>query len=185
MPVFQNQDSSPSNGLAPDSMSHWDLLILLTGPANISVDISDIVPPGHDSWCVPINSLAPGRFWLNIRWVIFKQILVTDGWVISCEITLRRMSQGLTDDKSTLVQVMVWCRQATSHYQNQCWPRSMSPYGVTRPQWVNSSPPGQNGHRFTDDIFRCIFVNETFCILIKISLKFVPKSPIDNNLALV
>ena len=48
------------------------------------------------------------------------------------------MSQGLTDDKSTLVQVMAWCRQATSHYLSQFWPRSMSPYGVTRPQWVNS-----------------------------------------------
>ena len=29
------------------------------------------------------------------------------------------------------------------------------------------------------------FVNEKFCILIKISLKFVLKSPIDNNSALV
>ena len=43
-----------------------------------------------------------------------------------------------TDDQSTLVQVMAWCRQATSHYLSQCWPRSLSPYGVTRPQWVNS-----------------------------------------------
>ena len=33
---------------------------------------------------------------------------------------------------------MAWCRQATSHYLSQCWPRSMSPNGVTRPQWVNS-----------------------------------------------
>ena len=32
---------------------------------------------------------------------------------------------------------MAWCREATSHYLNPCWPRSMSPYGVTRPQWVN------------------------------------------------
>ena len=48
------------------------------------------------------------------------------------------MPLDLTDDKSTLVQVMAWCRQATSHYLNQCWPRSMSPNGVTRPQWVNS-----------------------------------------------
>ena len=32
---------------------------------------------------------------------------------------------------------MAWCHQATSHYLNQCWPRSMSPYGITRPQWVN------------------------------------------------
>ena len=37
----------------------------------------------------------------------------------------------------TLVQVMAWCHQATSHYLSQCWPRSLSPYGVTRPQWVN------------------------------------------------
>ena len=33
--------------------------------------------------------------------------------------------------------------------------------------------------------FRCTFVNETFFILTKISLKFVPKGPIDNNPALV
>ena len=33
----------------------------------------------------------------------------------------------------------------------------------------NSSPPGQNGHHFADDIFKCIFVNEKVCILIQIS----------------
>ena len=49
----------------------------------------------------------------------------------------------------------------------------------------NSSPPEQNGCHFADDIFRCIFLNETFYILIKISLKFVPKGQIDNNPALV
>ena len=32
--------------------------------------------------------------------------------------------------KSTLVQVMAWCRQAPSHYLSQCWPRSMSSYGI-------------------------------------------------------
>ena len=36
-----------------------------------------------------------------------------------------------------------------------------------------------------DDLFKCIFVNEKFCSLIKISLKFVPKGPINNNQALV
>ena len=41
-----------------------------------------------------------------------------------------------TDGKSTLVQVMAWCRQATSHYLSQCWLRSLSPYGVIRPQWA-------------------------------------------------
>ena len=35
---------------------------------------------------------------------------------------------------------MAWCGQATSHYLSQCWPRSMSPNSVTRPQWVNNNP---------------------------------------------
>ena len=70
-----------------------------------------------------LNLLAPGRL----------------DWSISCEIALRWMSLDLTDDKLTLVQVMAWCRQATSHYLSQCWPRSMWPYGVTRPQWVKCS----------------------------------------------
>ena len=60
-----------------------------------------------------------------------------DGWGISFELALRWMSLDLTDDKSTLVQVMAWCRQATSHYLSQCWPRSLTLYDVTRPQWVN------------------------------------------------
>ena len=38
---------------------------------------------------------------------------------------------------SVLVQVMTWCCWATSHSLNQCWPRPMMPYGVTRPQGVN------------------------------------------------
>ena len=31
---------------------------------------------------------------------------------------------------------MAWCRQATSHYMNQWWPRNMSPCRVTGPQGV-------------------------------------------------
>ena len=56
------------------------------------------------------------------------------------------MLQDLTDDKWTLVQVMApkwtlvqvmaWCRQAPNHYLDQCWPRSPTPYGNTKPQWV-------------------------------------------------
>ena len=34
------------------------------------------------------------------------------------------------------------------------------------------------------NIFRCIVVSEKFCILVKISLKFVPEGPIDINSAL-
>ena len=32
---------------------------------------------------------------------------------------------------------MTWCRKATSHCLNQCWPSSMTPYDVTRLWWAN------------------------------------------------
>ena len=57
---------------------------------------------------------------------------------------------------------------------------------VTGP-WVpiNTLRPKQNGHHFADNILKCIFLNETLGILIKISLKFVPEDPIDNKSPLV
>ena len=46
-------------------------------------------------------------------------------------------------------------------------------------------PLGKMAAILADNIFRCIFMNEMFCILIRISLKFVPRGPIDNRPALV
>ena len=52
-------------------------------------------------------------------------------------------------------------------------------------QRVNTLRPRQNGRHSPDDIFKCLFVNENVSIAIKISLKFVPKGPINNIPALV
>ena len=49
----------------------------------------------------------------------------------------------------------------------------------------NSLRPRQNGRYFPDDIFKYIFLNENVWISIKISLKFVPKVPINNIPSLV
>ena len=86
---------------------------------------------------VNLNSLAPWTCGSISRRVISKDMLGNNFMGTSCETALRWMPWNTFGDKSTLVQVMAWCRQATSHYLNQCWPRSMSSYGVTRPQWVN------------------------------------------------
>ena len=51
--------------------------------------------------------------------------------------------------------------------------------------WFNTLRPRQNGRRFADDTFKRIFLNENVRISIKISLKFVPKGPINNYPALV
>ena len=43
----------------------------------------------------------------------------------------------------------------------------------------------QDGRHFAHNIFECIFLNENCSILIKISLKYVRKCPMDNNPAFV
>ena len=80
--------------------------------------------------------IGPGKCGYNLKSVIFNLIRI-DILSISSEIALRWMPQDLTDEKSTLAQVKAWCRQATSHYHSQCWPRSMSPNGVSMSQWVD------------------------------------------------
>ena len=49
----------------------------------------------------------------------------------------------------------------------------------------NSLKPRQNCRHFAHGIFKCIFLNENVWILIKISLKYVPKGAINNTQALV
>ena len=83
-----------------------------------------------------VNSLAPGRPGCHLKIAIFILDWLIGIFTSSEENALRWMPWDLTDGKSTLVQAMAWCSQATSHYLSQCWPSSMSPYGVTRPQWV-------------------------------------------------
>ena len=50
---------------------------------------------------------------------------------------------------------------------------------------VNSLRPRHNGRHFPDDIFKRIFLTENVWIPITISLKFVPKGPINNIPSLV
>ena len=45
---------------------------------------------------------------------------------------------------------------------------------------INTLRPRQNGRHFPDDIFKCIFLDENAWISITISLKFVPKGPINK-----
>ena len=46
---------------------------------------------------------------------------------------------------------------------------------------LNTLRQRQKDHHFADNIFKFIFTNEKFCILIKISLKFLPEGPVDNE----
>ena len=71
--------------------------------------------------------------------VYFKvQFLNTCYRLNSEALFVKWMSQNTSDVNSTLVQVIGWCHQATRHYLRQCWPRTMSPFDVTRPQGTNT-----------------------------------------------
>ena len=100
---------------------------------------SSCIPHTSDSH-KSFNSLTPGRGGNNFEIITFELIFWIDILKNSYEIVLWRMPRHQILDKLTLVQVMAWCCQATSHYLSQCWPsflRFLSPHGVTRPQWVN------------------------------------------------
>ena len=83
-----------------------------------------------------------------------------------------------------------WCIKAKLHLTfntiGSCndllpiWSKAFTQVTVTS-QLLNSSSPGQNGRQFADNIFKHIFLNIKVRILVQISLKFVPKGPIDNN----
>ena len=75
-----------------------------------------------------------------------------------------------------------WYKKPGQYY----WPWSIEmQYGSYSTPWVNTLRLRENGRHFQDDLSKCISLNENVWILIKISLKFVPKGPINNNPALV
>ena len=47
-------------------------------------------------------------------------------------------------------------------------------------QIVNSLKPGNNGHHFSDHIFKCIYLAKNVSIFTEISLTFVPDGPINS-----
>ena len=76
-------------------------------------------PSGFKNTCA-LNSWRSG---CNSENGIFNLVSLIGIFRSSHDNALWWMPQDLTDDKSTLVQVMAWCRQATSHYLSQCrWP---------------------------------------------------------------
>ena len=116
-----------------------------------------------------------GPGWVNERWVIFKKSsktpLIIIIWLI-IQVWVKKRPSRLQPYFyiNHVLDYMLYhgCTDSTSHFNS-----------------VNTLRPRQNGRHFADDIFKCIFLNENVWIPIKISMKFVPKGPINNIPALV
>ena len=133
-PLFQNLFNQPT-------LSTWTYIIDLLSDFCFTTMYELIVEHTSPGGWVTINSLAPGRSERDSKNIIFNLVLLIGIFRSPYVNCFWRMPQDLTDDKSALVQVMAWCRQATSHYLSQCWISSLSPHGITRPQWVKWPSP--------------------------------------------
>ena len=63
--------------------------------------------------------------------------------------------------------------------------RLICPSNLIAVQSINTSRPGQHSGQFAHSIIEFIFLYENCCILILITLKYVPKGSIDNKPALI
>ena len=132
-----------------------------------------------------LNTLRPRQHSRHFPHDIFRCIFFNENIWIAINTSLSFVPESWIDNIPPLVQIMAWRRSGDKPLSEPMVVSLLTHICVTRPQWDNSFLPGQNGRNFADNIFRCIFVNEKFGILIKIALKFVPKDTIDNKPALV
>ena len=82
--------------------------------------------------------------------------------------------------------LMIWCYEVPGHNGNMNSSEKPLPLCIHRLiHRVNTLRLRWNEQHSADDIFKRIFFNENVWISINISLKFVPKGPINNITALV
>ena len=101
---------------------------------------------------------------------------VRNYWVFFCS-ELQACKMAVVSNLSTSCLMV-------SLYWNCCWNIAQR-WFFKSSMAINTLRPRQNGRHFPDNTFKRIFLNENVRILIKISLKFVPKGPINNIPALV
>ena len=87
----------------------------------------------------PLTHCPPGSKWWNLAekyWSLFSDWkLDIKGKICSLECCLWNYPQ-VHVTRLHWRWVNIGSGTAPSHYQNQCWPSYLTPYAVTRPQWV-------------------------------------------------
>ena len=95
------------------------------------------------------NTLRPGQnggYFVddNFKYIFFNEACCT---CILIKISWQLVPMCANDNGRALVELMAWCQ--TCHHLNQCWPRSLLPYGITGPQWVKIIYRAETIHRHT------------------------------------
>ena len=119
------------------------------------------------------------RFCVRTLLLVFQLFRKTDD-IYERRMTIYHMSHSWQVHVITLWQPL----QVANMLKRKCF-KMTTPSAASDANFVQMTFSFQNGNHSAENIFRCIFMNQKICIFIKISLKFVPKVPIDNNRALV
>ena len=85
---------------------------------NMKININHVYNHWNNCWDIlyVFISLAPGICASNFNRTIFRLFTHKTRLDLRCEIALRWIPQYIINDKSKLVQVIAWCREATNHY---------------------------------------------------------------------
>ena len=94
------------------------------------------------------------------------------------EMHWRYICKDLIYNKSTFDHVMAWFLLAPSHIPIQYWHRYKIQYYMTRPHQFTHFPLDKMA-AISQMFLNAFFWMKSFCILIWISMKFVPKGPND------
>ena len=140
-------------------------------------------PHRKESWNVSPDCIHK---WTWVHFDGLVKTAVTPVHWSYCSLALSRRYEGFVPNRW---QALIWTDDDRSliwtdddRFQ---WCQFPSPdFSVLNPM-ANTLRPKQNGRHFAVDIFKFIFVNEICDILIQISLKYVPRGPVDNMPALV
>ena len=104
---------------------------------------------------VDVNILKPRKHGRHIADGIFNRIFLIENISILIEFS----PKFFCESNSQQAIILVAWQQAFIRTNND--DLVYGPICVTRPRWVNSSPPGQDDRQSVDCIFKCIFMNES------------------------
>ena len=127
------------------------------------------------------NGLSPGRhqaiIWSNAGILLIGSLGVnsSDNWIGIETFSIKKMHLKMLSAKWRLFGLSLNELMHISVYQGQSQDICC----------LNTLMARQNGRHFTDDTFKCIFLNQNVWIFSKVSRKLVPKGPIHNIPVLV
>ena len=124
--------------------------------------------------------------------VLIQDLRMPGSWQVTCLLWIFSPRRLICPERHLLL--LNKCNPVQSNFQLCLWPSNLMYSSVMASVTmtnlvmytnINTLRPRQNGRRFADDTLKHIFFNENVRISIKISLKFFPQGPINNNPALV